>query len=117
MNKLFTPVRAIRANCLNCQGGRPSLVRKCQDTGCPFHIYRMGRNPQRAGIGGSKRAKVCPVIKEQPLLNENSNSSPVISKEDRAVEFEVVQTATPLHGPVAGGYFAARSGSRRPGTV
>ena len=50
MDKL-TPIKAIRAKCLECQGDRPSLVRKCEDQNCPSFPYRMGKNPNRAGIG------------------------------------------------------------------
>lgn len=45
-----TPVRAIRANCLRCQGGSRKAVRECA-VDCPLHSYRMGKNPNRAGIG------------------------------------------------------------------
>lgn len=47
---MLTPVKAHRARCLQCQE-RPSLVRKCEDQNCPSFPYRMGKNPNRAGIG------------------------------------------------------------------
>jgi len=48
--KRLTPVKAIRAKCLDCMG-RPSLVRNCSDKNCPLFPYRMGKNPNRKGIG------------------------------------------------------------------
>jgi hypothetical protein len=48
------PVKAIRWKCLGCQGDSPSQVRLCVDTGCPLHFYRMGKNPNRKGVGGRK---------------------------------------------------------------
>ena len=51
MNKLKTPVKAIRAKCLDCSGFQPSEVRKCEDAGCPLFAYRLGKNPSRARIG------------------------------------------------------------------
>ena len=48
--KVLTPVRAIRAKCLECQGGSRKAVRNCA-TDCSLRPYRMGRNPARAGIG------------------------------------------------------------------
>jgi len=49
---MLTPVKAHRARCLECQGNKPSLVRKCEDQDCPSFSYRMGKNPNRKGIGG-----------------------------------------------------------------
>jgi hypothetical protein len=46
-----TPVRAIRAKCLVCAGGKKS-IRTCESESCPLYPFRMGRNPARAGIGG-----------------------------------------------------------------
>lgn len=48
----LTPLKAARAKCLECAGGRPSLVRKCDSEDCPLYLYRFGRNPARKGIGG-----------------------------------------------------------------
>jgi hypothetical protein len=45
------PVKAIRAKCLEC-GGSMKEVRLCPAETCPLYPYRMGRNPNRAGIGG-----------------------------------------------------------------
>jgi len=50
MNKL-TPVKAIRAKCLDCCGGQPKEVRLCPSAGCPLYWYRFGKNPNRKGIG------------------------------------------------------------------
>jgi hypothetical protein len=50
--KHVTSLKAIRANCLGCGGGRPSEVRRCGIDDCPLHPFRMGRNPRRAGVGG-----------------------------------------------------------------
>ena len=49
---ILTAVKAHRVRCLECQGGRPSLVRKCEDHDCSSYSYRMGKNPNRKGIGG-----------------------------------------------------------------
>ena len=51
---MLTPVKAHRARCLECQGDRPSLVRKCEDQNCSSFPYRLGKNPMRTGIGGQK---------------------------------------------------------------
>jgi len=33
------------------------MARECDDEGCPLFIYRMGKNPARAGIGVGNREK------------------------------------------------------------
>jgi hypothetical protein len=52
----LTPMKAIRARCLECAGRSMKAVRECARGSeatepCPLHPYRMGRNPARAGIG------------------------------------------------------------------
>lgn len=42
---VLTPIRAIRARCLDCSGFIPSEVRHCFLPGCVLHPYRMGKNP------------------------------------------------------------------------
>jgi hypothetical protein len=54
----LTPVKAMRAKCLDCMGGQPSGVRKCEFNECPLFNYRMGKNPNRKGIGGRQKEKV-----------------------------------------------------------
>jgi hypothetical protein len=54
--KCLTPVKAIRAKCLECVGGRPSLVRLCDSETCSLYTYRFGKNPNRAGIGGKNHS-------------------------------------------------------------
>ena len=52
--KRLTPLKAIRAKCLDCSGGQPSEVRECPDTECSLYPYRFGKNPNRKGIGNLK---------------------------------------------------------------
>ena len=69
--RFLPPVPSIRKHCLTrCEDGAKQ-VRLCEDTECLFHPYRMGKNPNRVGIGGGKR----------PSLPENRHSSGVVSPE------------------------------------
>lgn len=43
--KRKTPVKAIRAKCLDCSNGSQKEVRECPDEECPLYDYRMGKNP------------------------------------------------------------------------
>jgi hypothetical protein len=54
MSKNLTPIKAIRAKCLEC-AVRPKEVRIYQSQECPLFNYRLGRNPTRKGIAGSRK--------------------------------------------------------------
>lgn len=43
----MTPVRAIRAKCLDCCCGQMQEVRLCPCSDCPLYPFRMGKNPNR----------------------------------------------------------------------
>ena len=51
---MLTPLKAIRAKCLDCVCESAQEVRLCPATNCPLYPYRMGHNPNRKGIGGFK---------------------------------------------------------------
>ena len=44
-SKKLTPVRAIRAKCLDCSGGQVSEIKECTVYSCPLYTYRMGKKP------------------------------------------------------------------------
>ncbi len=54
----LTPMKAIRYQCLECMGWYKAEVRKCTSPLCPLYPYRMGKNPERAGIGGNPNLKL-----------------------------------------------------------
>ena len=66
--KTLTPIKAIREHCLECQGYSPSAVRKCQSK-CRFYLYRMGKQPNRQGVGGFKTHRI-----NRPLPTQVPNS-------------------------------------------
>ena len=41
-----TPIKAIRAKCLDCCCGQFQEVRLCTAETCPLHEYRMGHRPK-----------------------------------------------------------------------
>lgn len=49
---MLTPIKAIRAKCIDCMCGQTAEVRRCPSESCPLYPYRMGHNPNRAGHGG-----------------------------------------------------------------
>ena len=55
----LTPIRSIRAKCLDCCCGQVQEVRLCPAESCALWPYRMGHNPNRAGIGpAGNRAQI-----------------------------------------------------------
>jgi hypothetical protein len=57
MEKRITPVKAIRAKCLDCMGGSTKYVRECNIPECSLFAYRLGKNPARAKRQGVERAQ------------------------------------------------------------
>jgi hypothetical protein len=65
-HKPISPLKALRARCIDCKGGELSEVRRCAHLDCPAWPYRMGTNPWQASLsadvlearrrGGRKRA-------------------------------------------------------------
>ena len=46
-NKM-TPIKAIKAKCLDCCCGQREEVRECPAKTCPLWQFRLGKNPNRA---------------------------------------------------------------------
>lgn len=53
----MTPLKAIRAKCLDCMYDNQNEVRLCPSEGCPLWEYRFGKNPKRKGIGGGFKSR------------------------------------------------------------
>lgn len=43
--KVLTPIKAIRAYCIECSGGMTKEVKLCTVENCPLYPYRMGKRP------------------------------------------------------------------------
>lgn len=46
--KKLTPLKAIKAKCIDCCGGSAHEARRCHIEGCPLWPYRKGHLPKRA---------------------------------------------------------------------
>jgi len=66
-----SPVKAIRTKCLECSAGQIKEVRDCVITDCALYPFRMGKNPNRQGIG---LGRVPTIEKHEPFLNKFSKS-------------------------------------------
>ena len=46
-NKILTPIKAIRAKCLDCTNNQYTEVKDCQMTKCSLYPYRLGKRPKK----------------------------------------------------------------------
>lgn len=51
----WTPLKAIRKECLFCMCGSYKEVKLCPSVNCFLYPYRFGHNPNRKGIGGNMK--------------------------------------------------------------
>ena len=47
MGVIRTPIKSIRAYCIECQGGSFKEVRLCTSNDCALYAYRMGKRPSQ----------------------------------------------------------------------
>ena len=45
-----TPIKAIRAKCIDCTNGQNVEIRECPITECPLWEYRMGHRPKMDSV-------------------------------------------------------------------
>jgi len=55
--KVLTPIKAIRAKCLDCCADQPKEVRHCTVIHCALWPYRMGKRPRVGADGKEKEMK------------------------------------------------------------
>ena len=54
----MTPLKAIRAKCLDCCCGQSIEVKLCPIDDCPLYAYRFGRGPKREITEAQRRASI-----------------------------------------------------------
>lgn len=55
--KVKTPLKAIRAKCIDCCCGQLQDIRECVIKKCPLWAYRMGRRPNAKEIAEVENVK------------------------------------------------------------
>jgi len=61
--KLLTPIKAIRAKCLDCCCNQRKEVRLCPIPDCSLYPYRFGHHPKLKGKGGQSREFLAKISK------------------------------------------------------
>ena len=63
--KRLTPIKAIRAKCLECSCGNVNEVKLCVIPDCPLYPYRLGHNPYIKRSEEQKAASASYLLKYQ----------------------------------------------------
>ena len=53
----LTPMKAIRAKCIDCSGGSYKEVTQCLVEACPLYPYRYGKRPTKEALQKQNKAK------------------------------------------------------------
>ena len=69
----MTPIKAIRAKCIDCCAGQPKEVRLCSIEKCPLYPYRMGHRPKDDNLtaeaeNGEKSADSTAIFETEGIL-------------------------------------------------
>lgn len=62
--KQLTPIKAIRAKCLDCCCDSNNEVKYCTVTHCALWPYRLGRNPYRQELTQEEKARRAELAKQ-----------------------------------------------------
>lgn len=73
--KRLTPMKAIRAKCLDCSCWNVNEVRMCPIHDCPLYPYRDGHNPARKGMGNSSGLEKARFAKMNNLSTDDVQAS------------------------------------------
>ena len=65
----LTPIKAIRAKCLDCTGNQPKEVRLCTCLNCPSWGYRMGVRPEHKRALEANEDAEREKLRGSPMIN------------------------------------------------
>ena len=73
MKKITSPIKAIRAKCLDCCCNNSAEVRMCPASDCPLHPFRFGKNPYRTKreMTDEQRAAAAERLKRARVLRDS----------------------------------------------
>lgn len=91
MNKILTPIKAIRKNCLDCCGDSYKEVELCEIDYCPLYPYRLGKRPKKMAVepialrttGVCKQKATRPMSFNQEHGNTSNQRRPSDAKESK----------------------------------
>lgn len=71
MTSKLSPLRSIRAKCIDCAAGSSQEVRLCTAINCPIYLYRFGHYPHLK----SSEVRSTKTNAEEPLVSDKNNDS------------------------------------------
>lgn len=83
--KKMTPLRAIRAKCLDCVLGSSNEVSLCPSNDCALWIYRFGKNPN-VKLSDEERERRSRIARENLVFTQRIKTDKFLSTEDNADE-------------------------------
>lgn len=77
IEKIRSPITAIRAHCVQCMGGQVQHVKGCTAKQCPLYEFRLGRNPFRKHAGNVDHLKAYQNTKKprSSILDDSSRGT------------------------------------------
>lgn len=51
---MLTPIKAIRAKCMDCSNNQRKEIRECPIKNCPLYPFRMGKRPATINSNAEK---------------------------------------------------------------
>jgi hypothetical protein len=108
-HKLISPLKALRARCIDCCAAQPSEVRLCTAVACPSWPFRMGANPWRKEASDAQREAR---RKAGARLARGARKS--ISVMDTAAASASAGTVTPAGASIAENPISDRGSVQRP---
>ena len=68
-NKPQSPIKAIRAKCLDCCCGSANEVRLCTIPDCALYPYRFGKNPFKRPLSEEEKIRRATILKKSTEAN------------------------------------------------
>ena len=72
---ITSPIKAIRAKCLDCCCGQANEVKLCTCKDCPLYAFRFGKNPYRnRNLTDEQRRKAAERLHKGRIAKTDDNS-------------------------------------------
>ena len=72
---ITSPIKAIRAKCLDCCCGQANEVKLCTCKDCPLYTFRFGKNPYRnRNLTDEQRRKAAERLHKGRIAKTDDNS-------------------------------------------
>ena len=74
----LTPIKAIRAKCLDCCAGSYKEVSLCTARNCSLYPYRFGKRPNMGMVTPEEHMEICTPENPHVFVAESKNKDPLV---------------------------------------